>query len=310
MANNEFLYASDMSNNRGVMELNHMDALLAQKWMITKQLANLTKQMERNQVTAVTTPPPAQERVNSEEGGDWEQANYVGNSSRDEESLEEVNKPPGHSQGVPKENQEEKDQETNATQRKEPMEKEILNSYVPRVPFPQRLRGGVKERSYSRFLDMFVSLHVNIPFIEALQQMPSNIKCMKELLTKKNSLKGGQTIIEINYLGQLDHPNLVKLIGYSLEDDHRILVYEFLTIGSLDNHLFRSKSSFFMTRASYVRPLSWNIRMNIALDAAKGLAFIHSDQVDVIYRDLKTSNIFLDSVGKSNSPYEYFTLHF
>ncbi|XLU20090.1 hypothetical protein S245_056156, partial [Arachis hypogaea] len=92
---------------------------------------------------------------------------------------------------------------------------------------------------------------------------------------------------EINYLGQLDHSNLVKLISYSLEDDHRILVYEFLTKGSLDNHLFR--------RASYVRPLSWNIRMNIALDAAKGLAFLHSDQVDVIYRDLKTSNILLDS---------------
>jgi len=49
---------------------------------------------------------------------------------------------------------------------------------------------------------------------------------------------------EINYLGQLSHPNLVKLIGYSLEDDHRILVYEFVAKGSLDNHLFRSKLLF------------------------------------------------------------------
>ncbi|KAK7379261.1 hypothetical protein VNO80_04717 [Phaseolus coccineus] len=93
-------------------------------------------------------------------------------------------------------------------------------------------------------------------------------------------------LTEINYLGQLSHPNLVKLIGYSLEDDHRILVYEFVAKGSLDNHLFR--------RASYIQPLSWNIRMKIALDAAKGLAFLHSDEVDVIFRDFKTSNILLD----------------
>ena len=46
---------------------------------------------------------------------------------------------------------------------------------------------------------------------------------------------------EINYLGQLYHPNLVKLIGYCLEDDHRLLVYEFMPKGSLENHLFRSE---------------------------------------------------------------------
>jgi serine/threonine protein kinase len=51
---------------------------------------------------------------------------------------------------------------------------------------------------------------------------------------------------EINYLGQLHHPNLVKLIGYCFEDDHRLLVYEFLTKGSLDNHLFRSKLLIFL----------------------------------------------------------------
>ncbi|KAF7816441.1 receptor-like cytoplasmic kinase 176 [Senna tora] len=94
-------------------------------------------------------------------------------------------------------------------------------------------------------------------------------------------------LTEINYLGQLHHPNLVKLIGYCLEDDHRMLVYEFLAKGSLDNHLFR--------RASYIQPLSWRIRMKVTLDAAKGLAFLHSDKAKVIYRDFKTSNILLDS---------------
>lgn len=46
---------------------------------------------------------------------------------------------------------------------------------------------------------------------------------------------------EINYLGQLNHQNLVKLIGHCLEDDHRMLVYEFMPRGSLENHLFRSE---------------------------------------------------------------------
>ncbi|XP_051116168.1 receptor-like cytoplasmic kinase 176 [Andrographis paniculata] len=94
-------------------------------------------------------------------------------------------------------------------------------------------------------------------------------------------------LTEINYLGQLYHPNLVKLVGYCLEDEHRLLVYEFMPRGSLENHLFR--------RASYVQPLSWNLRMKIALDAAKGLAYLHGPGAKVIYRDFKTSNVLLDS---------------
>lgn len=50
---------------------------------------------------------------------------------------------------------------------------------------------------------------------------------------------------EVNYLGQLHHENLVKLIGYCCESDNRLLVYEFMPKGSLENHLFRSKSIFF-----------------------------------------------------------------
>jgi len=45
---------------------------------------------------------------------------------------------------------------------------------------------------------------------------------------------------EVNYLGQLHHPNLVKLIGYCLDGENRLLVYELLPKGSLENHLFRS----------------------------------------------------------------------
>ncbi|KAK4440864.1 putative serine/threonine-protein kinase PBL10 [Sesamum alatum] len=94
-------------------------------------------------------------------------------------------------------------------------------------------------------------------------------------------------LAEVNYLGQFSHPNLVKLIGYCLEDDYRLLVYEFMPRGSLENHLFR--------RGSYFQPLSWSLRLKVALGAAKGLAFLHSAEAKVIYRDFKTSNILLDA---------------
>ncbi|KAG5237577.1 hypothetical protein OIU76_012344 [Salix suchowensis] len=106
-------------------------------------------------------------------------------------------------------------------------------------------------------------------------------------LHQESSQGHQEWLAEINYLGQLSHPNLVKLIGYCLEDDHRLLVYECMPKGSLENHLFR--------RASYFQPLSWNLRMKVALDAAKGLEYLHSDKAKVIYRDFKASNILLDS---------------
>ncbi|VVA20143.1 PREDICTED: probable [Prunus dulcis] len=92
-------------------------------------------------------------------------------------------------------------------------------------------------------------------------------------------------LAEVIYLGDLLHPNLVKLYGYCIEDDQRLLVYEFMPRGSLENHLFRRSL-----------PLPWSIRMKIALGAAKGLAFLHEEaERPVIYRDFKTSNILLDA---------------
>ncbi|XP_058185382.1 probable serine/threonine-protein kinase PIX13 [Rhododendron vialii] len=91
---------------------------------------------------------------------------------------------------------------------------------------------------------------------------------------------------EVNFLGRLCHPNLVKLLGYCWEDQELLLVYEFMQKGSLENHLFG--------RVSSIEPLSWDIRLKIAIDAAKGLAFLHSPDVKVIYRDFKASNILLD----------------
>lgn len=49
---------------------------------------------------------------------------------------------------------------------------------------------------------------------------------------------------EVYFLGALHHPNLVKLLGYCAEDCHRLLVYEYVSRGSLENHLFSSKFVF------------------------------------------------------------------
>ncbi|KAL3644553.1 Serine/threonine-protein kinase pbl34 [Castilleja foliolosa] len=103
-------------------------------------------------------------------------------------------------------------------------------------------------------------------------------------------------LTEVNYLGDLVHQNLVKLVGYCIEDDQRLLVYEFLPRGSLENHLFRRSL-----------PLPWSVRMKIAFGAAKGLAFLHEEaQRPVIYRDFKTSNILLD--GEYNAKLSDFGL--
>ncbi|KAI0498869.1 hypothetical protein KFK09_019767 [Dendrobium nobile] len=102
-------------------------------------------------------------------------------------------------------------------------------------------------------------------------------------------LDGGQGdrewLAEVIFLGKLRHPHLVKLIGYCYENEHRLLVYEYLAKGNLENHLFQK----------LFPCLPWSTRLKIAVGAAKGLAFLHDTEKPVIYRDFKASNILLDS---------------
>lgn len=92
---------------------------------------------------------------------------------------------------------------------------------------------------------------------------------------------------EISVLTKVRHRHLVSLLGYCLEDNERILVYEYMPQGTLSDHLFNWAEA-------KLKPLDWKMRLNIALDVARGVEYLHSLMNEsFIHRDLKPSNILL-----------------
>ncbi|GJZ94203.1 probable serine/threonine-protein kinase PBL19 [Tanacetum coccineum] len=92
---------------------------------------------------------------------------------------------------------------------------------------------------------------------------------------------------EINVLGVVKHPNLVKLVGYctALSGTQLLLVYEYMPNKSVRDHLSAKSET----------PLSWTMRLKVAQDAARGLAYLHEEMhFQIIFRDFKSSNILLD----------------
>ena len=65
---------------------------------------------------------------------------------------------------------------------------------LPSVPFPQRLKQGKLDKQFAKFLDVFKKLHINIPFAEALENMPSYAKFLKEVLSRKRKLEEFETV--------------------------------------------------------------------------------------------------------------------
>ncbi|KAK2639605.1 hypothetical protein Ddye_027400 [Dipteronia dyeriana] len=110
----------------------------------------------------------------------------------------------------------------------------------------------------------------------------------------RNGFQGNREfLVEVLMLSLLSHPHLVNLVGYCADGDQRILVYEHMVNGSLEDHL--------LDLAPGRTALDWNTRMKIARGAAKGLEFLHeAANPPVIYRDFKASNILLDKVSMQN----------
>ncbi|KAF5462233.1 hypothetical protein F2P56_018258 [Juglans regia] len=95
-------------------------------------------------------------------------------------------------------------------------------------------------------------------------------------------------LVEVLMLSLLHHSKLVTLIGYCTDGDQRLLVYEYMPMGSLEDHLFDLEPK--------KEPLSWNTRIKVAVGAALGLEHLHCKaNPPVIYRDLKSANILLDN---------------
>lgn len=91
---------------------------------------------------------------------------------------------------------------------------------------------------------------------------------------------------ELGLLSRVNHKNLLRLIGYSDDTNERVLVYEFMANGTLHEHLHKLESSPLM---------SWVQRLRVALDAARGVEYLHTYAVpQIIHRDIKSSNILLD----------------
>ncbi|KAK1310524.1 Leucine-rich repeat receptor protein kinase EXS [Acorus calamus] len=98
-------------------------------------------------------------------------------------------------------------------------------------------------------------------------------------------------LAEVETLGQIHHPNLVRILGYCSSGRDRLLIYEYADHGSLDHHLHSSPGD-----EGPVVDLPWALRARIVRGVASGLAFLHDEcKPCIIHRDIKASNILLDA---------------
>ncbi|KAL0376146.1 UNVERIFIED_CONTAM: putative receptor-like serine/threonine-protein kinase [Sesamum calycinum] len=113
-----------------------------------------------------------------------------------------------------------------------------------------------------------------------------SVVAVKNLLNNKGQAEK-EFKVEVEAIGKVKHKNLVSLIGYCAEGAQRLLVYEYIDNGNLEQWLHGDVGP--------VSPLTWEVRMKIAIGTARGLAYLHEGlEPKVVHRDVKSSNILLD----------------
>jgi len=131
----------------------------------------------------------------------WEECKAIIVGSEKTGEKEAINQEE-HNKQIPQEETEERSEEDRKTKNAKSSKrdkdipetqlqekKEGMKPYIPKLPYPQRFKKENEDKQYSKFLNIFKTLSINIPFLEALEQMPLYAKFMKEVLTKKRPLK-------------------------------------------------------------------------------------------------------------------------
>ncbi|GKU97439.1 hypothetical protein SLEP1_g10582 [Rubroshorea leprosula] len=115
--------------------------------------------------------------------------------------------------------------------------------------------------------------------------MPTGGIAAVKVLASNSSQGEKEFQTEVSLLGRLHHRNLANLVGYCVDKGQHMLVYEFMSNGSLESLLYGEET----------RVLNWEERLQIALDISHGIQYLHEGAVPpVIHRDLKSANILLD----------------
>lgn len=116
----------------------------------------------------------------------------------------------------------------------------------------------------------------------------------QEIAIKRMTVtKTKEFMAEMKVLCKVHHTNLVEMLGYAATDDELFVIYEYAQKGSLKNHLHDSHNKGHTS-------LSWIMRVQIALDAARGLEYIHEHtKTHYVHRDIKSSNILLDGAFRA-----------
>ncbi|KAG5072626.1 hypothetical protein AAZX31_03G163400 [Glycine max] len=130
---------------------------------------------------------------------------------------------------------------------------------------------------------------VYLGLIRSAEDSSRRIEVAVKQLSKRGMQGHREWVTEVNVLGIVEHPNLVKLVGYCADDDERgiqrLLIYEYMPNRSVEHHLSHRSET----------PLPWTRRLKIARDAARGLTYLHEEMdFQIIFRDFKSSNILLD----------------